>query len=192
MVYEGVKFKTEMIGKDLPCDPRLEKLKYWCKIFHEKGLAPPYKNGSYGNLSFRLKDGNAFIVTASHTSLADCTTNDKFVKVSHVDLAKGVVYATGSRKPSSESMLHYAIYDARPDIQAIFHGHCEKISKNAEKLGIPITHKEEPYGTINLVKRVLEILDDSYFLEMRNHGFLSFGKSLDQAGNRALEFLEKC
>lgn len=192
MTYTGVKFRTEMIGDNLPSDLRLDKLKYWCEIFHERGLAPPYDGGSYGNLSFRLKDNECFIITASQSGLNESTTNNRFVTVTSVDLEKGIVYAIGSRKPSSEAMVHHAIYHARPDVQAVFHGHCDIISRDAEELGIPITFKEEPYGTIALVKRVLETLDDLSFLEMRNHGFLALGKSLDEAGNLALEFLERC
>lgn len=191
--YVGVKFRTEMLGTDLPNDSRLDRLKYWCKVFHDKGLAPPYEGGSYGNLSFRLRKGeDGFIITASQSGLGESTTNDRFVTVPRVDLRKGIVYAIGSRKPSSEAMVHYAIYHARPDVQAVFHGHCDKISKNAKKIGIPVTLKEEPYGTIALVDRVLEILDNNYFLEMKNHGFISLGKSLDEAGNLTLEFLRKC
>ena len=192
-VYVGAKFRTKMISKELPNDPRLERLKYWCKEFHNKGLAPPYKGGSYGNLSLRLSNNkNSLIITASQSSLKDSITNDRFVLVSEIDLCNGIVYANGSREPSSEAMLHYVIYGARSDIQAIFHGHCSRISGKAEKLGIPITSKEEPYGTIALAEEVLQILDNNYFLEMKNHGFLSLGKSLDETGNLALEFLKKC
>ncbi len=169
MVYEGVKFKTKMIGKKPPNDPRLKELKYWCKVFHDKSLAPPYKGGSYGNLSFRLKKGqDKFIITASSSDLNKSNTNDKFVTIQKVDLKAEKVYAIGLRKPSSETMIHAAIYHARPEVNAIFHGHCDKISKNAKKLGIPITSKEEPYGTIQLVNRVLEILDNNYFLKMND------------------------
>ncbi|MBN2422253.1 class II aldolase/adducin family protein [Candidatus Woesearchaeota archaeon] len=191
--YAGVKYKTQKIGEDLPDNPRLDNLIYWCKIFHEKGLAPPYEGGSYGNLSFRLRNKeDIFIITASHSGLADSTTNDRFVTVSGVDLKKCIVSYAGSRKPSSEAMVHYAVYHARPYVQAVFHGHCDKISKNAERLGIPITSKEEPYGTIALVNRVMEILGDSNFLEMRNHGFLALGTTMDETGNLALDFLKKC
>ncbi len=193
MVYEGIKFKTKKIEEDLPNDSRIDRLKYWCNIFHEKGLAPPYEGGSYGNLSFRLNNSeNFFIITASQSGLNESQTNDRFVTVSYVDLKAGIVYFKGIREPSSEAILHYVIYQARPDVQAVFHGHCEKISRNAKKLGLPITSKEEPYGTIDLAERVLETLNDFYFLEMKNHGFLSFGKSLDEAGNQALKFFEKC
>jgi len=192
MPYEGVKFKTEMIGKEIPDDQRLEELKSWCKLFHDNGLAPLYEGGSYGNLSFRIKKGsNSFIITASNSSLGESVSNDCFAIVENVDLEKGIVYAKGIRKPSSEAMLHYAIYNKRKDINAVFHGHCKKISLNPEKLGIPITKQEEPYGTKELVNRVLEILDNEFFLEMKNHGFLALGKTMEQAGELALRIYEK-
>lgn len=191
MAYEGVKFTPEMVSTQIPTDPRLEKLKYWCTLFHEKKLAPPYSGGSYGNLSFRLEPGkNSFIITASQSSLGE-TENDRFVTVNSIDLEKGIVNAEGIRQPSSEAMVHYAIYEARPDIQAIFHGHCESISSKAEQLGIPITSQEEESGTIELVNRVLEIAGDANFLEMKNHGFIALGTSLDEAGQLTLEMYEK-
>ena len=39
--------------------------------------------------------------------------DDHFVTVHGCDFEKGIVYASGTRDPSSESMLHYAIYLAR-------------------------------------------------------------------------------
>ncbi len=187
MGYKGVKFETKMIGNSVPDHPHIDKLVYWCKIFHEKGLAPTYEGGSYGNLSFRLKD-NSFIITASNSSLED-TTDETLVTVN--DISKGVVEAIGKKKPSSEAMVHHIIYTARPDVNAVFHGHCAYISENAEKLGIPMTNKEEPYGTQALVERVLETLGDHNFIEMRNHGFISMGKTMDDAGVNALRYLEK-
>jgi hypothetical protein len=175
MSYSGVKFAAKMIGTDLPTDSKLDKLKYWCQVFHDKNLAPPYEGGSFGNLSFRLKENeNAFIITASESGLNESYTGDIFVTVPEVDLESGIVYGIGSKKPSSESMLHYAIYQARPDVEAIFHGHCKKISKYAKKLSIPITSREEPYGTVALVERVLESIQNHNFLEIKNHGFLTW------------------
>jgi methylthioribose-1-phosphate isomerase len=190
--YVGVKFKTEMIDETIPENSyQLEKLKYWCKVFHDKNLAPPYEGGSYGNLSYRT-GGNSFIITASSHSLEKSCSNDSFVSVDSVDFQNGIVCAKGSKKPSSEAMVHASIYNERKDIQAIFHGHSSEISLRAKELGIPETKKEEPYGTIELVNAILEILDYNSFIEMKNHGFISLGKTLDEAGNLALEYMRKC
>jgi len=194
--YRGVKFVTEMVGMKVPSDKRIDRLIYWCGIFDKKGLAPPYDGGSYGNLSFRLKPGRGnFVITAAQSGLADSTSLDRFVEVNEVDFDRGVVKASGARNPSSESMVHAAIYNHRPEVNAIFHGHCKAISENAERLGIPITKQEAPYGTLALVDRVLEIINTPNtdgMMEMRNHGFISLGINLDDAGKRVLRTLNQC
>jgi ribulose-5-phosphate 4-epimerase/fuculose-1-phosphate aldolase len=197
--YVGVKFAARMVGRTWPNnlfsgDSRLDELKYWCKIFHEKGLAPPYKNGSFGNLSFRVEpERSHFVITASNSSLANSADN-RFSTVVGVNLQKRIVSAIGLRKPSSEAMVHYIIYRELPEIQAVFHGHSEVISRNLEKLGIRETFKEEPYGTLPLVLQVQEAINrypEARFIQMKNHGFISFGSTLEEAGGRALFFLDE-
>jgi len=192
MSYQGVKFRVEKVSADLPQDPRVKELKYWCKEFHRLNLAPPYDGGSYGNLSFRMQEGkDAFVITGSKIGLKEDLSDDCFVKVSSVDLSKGIVLAHGVKDPSSESMLHFAIYHQRKDVNAIFHGHSPKILKRADKLKIPKTKKERPYGTNELVFEVLKILDDKSFLVMKNHGFVSLGKTIKDAGELAREMHQK-
>lgn len=193
MSYEGVKFRVKIISKKLPKDPRIKELKHRCGEFHRYNLAPPYEGGSYGNLSFRLQNGkDSFVITGSRIGLKNALTDDCFVKVSSVNLRKGIIYAHGTRKPSSESMLHFAIYHQKKDVNAILHGHSQEILFCAKKLKIPKTRQEEPYGTIELVQRVLEILDDESFLIMKNHGFISLGKTIEEAGELVLQIYRKC
>lgn len=184
--YEGVRFKTTIVGVKVPTDNRIQELEYWCGIFHKCNLAPPYEDedGSYGNLSFRRRrrqNYNAFIITTAKTGL-NVLTNECFSNVSGVDFKQGIVYACGAKKPSSESMLHYAIYRERPEINAVFHGHSPEILASANALGVPETAREVPYSTIELVEEVLRILDKENFLLMKNHGFLAFGKTMQEAG----------
>lgn len=182
--YEGVRFKTTIVSVEVPTDNRIEELKHWCEIFHLYNLAPPYPGGSYGNLSFRARwtrNYNAFIITTAKTGLG-ALTNECFVKVSGVDLKQGIAYAHGAKEPSSESMVHYVIYRERPEINAIFHGHSPEILVAAERLGIPETEREAPYGTRESVEEVIRILDYKDFLLMKNHGFLALGKTMQEAG----------
>ena len=182
------KFKTRFLSGRVPNDPKIEKLKYWCKEFGKKGLTPSYGSGSFGNMSFRVR-GNKFIITAS--GIKDPSSRESFVTVSSVALNKKMVYAHGKRPPSSESMLHYVIYRKRKDVNAIFHGHYGKILRYSRELSLPSTLKNEPYGTIELAKRVLDILDDHDFLIMKDHGFISLGKDMDKAGGQVLRIYKK-
>jgi len=106
--------------------------------------------------------------------------------VKDCDFKKKIVHAAGTREPSSESMLHYSIYRERNDVNAIFHGHSESILLIAQKLNIQQTLKEEPYGSIELVRSVLDILNQNNFIVMKNHGFLSLGKNMNEAMDRAM------
>ncbi len=188
-----VKFRTEIIGKEVPQDPGIEELKYWCGEFHRSNLAPPHKGGTLGNLSFRLKDGeDAFIITGSRIGLKYKLSDDCFVTVHSCDLTKGTVFASGTREPSSESRLHFAIYNRRKDINAVFHGHSREILAHPDKLNIPETKQKAPHGSIELVQSVLEILDGDFFLVMKDHGFISLGNTMKEAGEHALKMYKKC
>jgi hypothetical protein len=191
--YNGVKFKTILTELGSPADPRLDELRHWCRIFHDKNLAPAYTGGSYGNLSFRIKSGeNKFIITGTCIGLKDRLTDDHFVKVTNCDLQNALVYAEGQRYPSSESMLHFSIYEQRREVNAIFHGHCRELLQSAKVLNIPETESEEAYGTIQLVKSVLKVTAKNNFICMKNHGFISLGISMKGAGERCLELLSAC
>ncbi len=186
MAYKGVKFETIIEKYEIPHHDKLEELKAWCRIFHEQKLAPSYPGGSYGNLSFRTK-GNEFIITGTKIGLKDRLEDDCFVMVVGVELEKRLVRVYGTREPSSETLLHYAIYTARADVNAVFHGHALPDTK----LNIPTTRKEAPYGSVGLVDLVLEILEHNSFIIMKNHGFISLNSSLEKTGSYCLEMLRK-
>jgi ribulose-5-phosphate 4-epimerase/fuculose-1-phosphate aldolase len=187
--YKGIKYQTTFLSKEAPQHPKISLLSTWCKIFDKRGLAPPYEGGSYGNLSFR-DIGDSFIITASQSSLADSVSNDRFVLVESAD--KRMLYVRGTRNGSSEAHLHMTIYKARKDVNAVFHGHCKEVSENACMLGIPTTEKFAPYGTDELIKEVMKKLGSYDFIEMKDHGFISMGKSMTDAGLLALEYLDRC
>ncbi|MGE5800296.1 MAG: class II aldolase/adducin family protein [Syntrophaceae bacterium] len=192
-IHGGVKFRTEFRSAAAPADARLEELKAWCVEFHKRNFAPPYGEFSQGNLSFRIRPGeDAFVISGSQVGWKDRLTDDKFVTVQHCDLENGIVYADGTRDPSSESMLHFAIYHARKDVQAVFHGHSREILLCVNKLNLPETREKAPYGSMELVQSVMEVLGDANFILIRKHGFISLGGSMKEAGDRAIETHRLC
>ncbi len=185
-----VKFKVEFVSRDVPDDDRVGQLRAWCVRFNQSGLTPKLEDTgrSLGNLSFRLQpDRPAFVITASTLSSKEELVPGDFVRVLRSDRLRAVVVASGTRDPSSESMMHYEIYKQREDIGAIFHGHDREVTAYASLLDLPVTTKEEPPGTPQLLAEVMKIIDAGDFLVMKNHGFLSLGKTMDEAGNLALE-----
>jgi L-fuculose-phosphate aldolase len=77
-----------------------------------KGLT----EGTAGNLSARLPDGN-IVITPSSVDYQAMTLDDLVV----IDLEGNVV--SGERGPSSEKLLHLSCYRAFSDVQSVIHAH---------------------------------------------------------------------
>jgi len=88
--------------------------------------------------------------------------------------------------------MHFAIYNQRKEINAVFHGHSPEILAHASALKLPTTHREDPYGSVKLVKSILETLEDYPLIIVKNHGFIAMGKSMQEAGKITMDILEKC
>jgi ribulose-5-phosphate 4-epimerase/fuculose-1-phosphate aldolase len=190
--FHATKFRTEFVSEEIPKDRRVDELRFWCSEFHRFNLAPLHKYGACGNLSFRLAEGEIpFIVTASGTSFDGTIPGENFVAVQSCDLDKGVVYAEGAKRPSSESMFHFALYDKRRDVNAVFHGHSPEILSRAQGLNLVETEREEPYGSVELVRSILNVLNNQLFVVIKNHGFISLGGTMKEAGERALNIYKR-
>lgn len=188
-----VNFRTEFRERTAPHDDRIAELAYWCIRFHELNLVPSYKGSSLGNLSFRLKeDEDSFIITASELRVKDDLTDDMFVTVHSCDPDKGIACASGLREPSSESILHSEIYRKRKNVGAVFHGHSDLLLSRGEELDILVTKRKEKPASKALVESVLDILGNESFLIMKNHGFLSLGRNMTEAGEQAVALYERC
>ena len=188
--YSGIKFNAIFLEETIPFFPQINELKKWGKKFSDMNFIPHYKNekepdrlSSAGNLSSR--NNNGFVITASYSDLANLREID-FVEVKKVDLNQKKIWINGQKEPSSETMLHYAIYQERNDVNAIFHGHSNKLLNNYKKLRLISTKYEADYGSIELINSVMEVLKNENFLIIKNHGFLSFGNTIEQAGNEIM------
>jgi ribulose-5-phosphate 4-epimerase/fuculose-1-phosphate aldolase len=71
-------------------------------------------------------------------------------------------------------------------VNAIFHGHSLPILNAAHSLKLVETKREKPFGSLDLIREVIKVLNDSNFIVMKNHGFLSLGENMDNAGKLAI------
>ncbi|MBC8402648.1 MAG: class II aldolase/adducin family protein [Candidatus Marinimicrobia bacterium] len=183
--YRGPKFTTVWLERQVPEFPSFSELKHWCHQLAVHDLAPAKGSAYAGNASVRT--GGGMVITAARTNLGRITP-EELVEVLAVDTEKSEVIARGLREPSSESFLHYAIYQQRSDIHAILHGHDKVILSLSDRLSILTTVAEQPYGTLDLVEEVFRVMGNESYLLMKNHGFLSLGIDLEEAGREALRY----
>lgn len=160
-----------------------------------------YLMATGGNLSVRIAGQNAFAVTPSNFDYLKMTAGDIIV----LDFDLTVI--EGQLKPSVESGMHAAVYQARPDVNAIIHTHQVYASAlTLIKAPIPALFDEQarflgrsveiipyaPSGTGMLKTTVAKhVKNHNNAFMMQNHGALVFGHDMERAVHN-VEILEKC
>lgn len=203
---EGViKYDPYFSERSLPLEVllSLRELDHWRNDFYERGLIgnDPLRYGGYdyGNVSQRIDFWHGlFVITASQTGKLETLEPDTHYSiVTGYNLEANTLSAYGLKQASSEALTHAAIYNHDPSVQAILHAHHPGIWEATGQLKIPATCPDVEYGTPEMakeMKRLLEETDarDKRIISMLGHedGIVTFGKTLDEAGNTMLEYLE--
>ena len=182
--YDGAKFKTIFIKNKFLITEKHKELINWFRKFYSIGLAPEYRSGSSGNLSFRHKNG--FVIKSTKTYFNKIKA-DELVFVQKFDLGKKIAYVHGKMFPSTELQMHYLIYKNKKQAKAVFHLHDYKIMEKAEKYGIPVTKVTEA-GTEKIGYDVIRCLDGKNFVVMNDHGVVAVSKTMGEAGNTILKY----
>jgi L-fuculose-phosphate aldolase len=181
--YSGVKFEAHCVQTAVP-----EMVSVWYETFRTSGerlgrhgMAPA--NG--GNMSVRLEEG--FVVTASGSNL-DIIEPNELIWVLKCDVDNETVHYRGSLEPSSESILHYLVLEARPDAGAVIHAHDPIATREAiASDGLTETVREEPYGTIALAELAIEAFGRSEeIIVLRNHGYVCAAGNMTDAIDRII------
>ncbi len=187
-IYTGTKFTSVRLSNNLLTKSKASHMTSWGVQFEKKGLAPQTENGHAGNLSIRTKTG--FLISGAGESLSSLNNHSVSEVVSFFTQTKKVLFH-GEVEPSSEAFMHGLIYQYRPDVMAVFHGHSDQITTIAPQIGYPETEKELPYGTVQGAEMVATILKTKEFCIIKNHGFVSIGPSEEAAGELTLQVLSK-
>ena len=159
----------------------------------DKGL----NQGASGNVSVRT--GSGLLISPSGIAPERLKPTDP------VALSLSGKQISGSIKPSTEWPMHTAIYEARPDINAIVHCHSTFATTLAcARQTIPSFHYMvamaggtdipcTPYalfGSEKLANFTAEALQSRNACLMANHGQMAIGKTLEDAINLAAEVEE--
>lgn len=153
--------------------------------------------GSSGNVSLRLADG-LFAVTPSGVPYSRLRDEEVVIidgEAEPVEPEDGG-WSQPDLAPSSETLLHLAIYAARPDAGAVVHTHAVYSSVAAVagldvppiidemmlSVGGPVKVSEYRFpGTQELADSVVAALGERNAALIRNHGAVGVGRDLDSA-----------
>ncbi len=151
--------------------------------------------GSSGNASIRISDSDTVAITPSNVEYTCMDVKDVMI----INMDGEIV--EGERNPSSEYPLHLAIYQARPDVNAIIHTHCVYASTMAVlreplppivdefviRIGGQVEVAEYGFmGSEELASNAVEALGPRNAVFLANHGAVCVGPTLDAAFYNAL------
>ncbi|HJW08715.1 MAG TPA: class II aldolase/adducin family protein [Holophagaceae bacterium] len=176
-------------------DAQLHGLIDACRRLHAAGLLA----AADGNASLRLDDGR-IAITPSGVPKAQLATED----IAYLSLDGTVL----SGRPSTERLMHLAVYRAVPEARAVVHAHpitaiawslarpeleelpCEALPEVILAAGrIPIVPMATP-GTEEMGTALLPFLPAHRLMILARHGGLCWGESLQEAAG-GIERLEQ-
>lgn len=155
---------------------------------------------TWGNISCRVPRSSYFLITPSGMPYDQLKPEDLVL------VGRNGQVVEGMRKPSTEVLMHLAIYTARADVQAVVHTHSPFASsfavarepipvileEMAQLIGGPV--KVANYGlpgTEELAKFTVEALEQRNAVLLANHGVVAAGTSVNEALTIAF-LVEKC
>ncbi len=159
--------------------------------FGLKMLASGLTTGSGGNLSCFNRMEGLIAITPSGVEYPDLKPEDILLMDSQGNVCQG------EGKPSSEAGFHIALYQNRPDVNAVVHTHSPYATTFAcLNREIPAVHyliafagkklSVAPYatfGTNELAENIVNTIDGDNAVLLANHGLVAVGTTLTDAFN---------
>ena len=180
-----------------------------CTTLAARDLHSSYENtdliGSNGNISIRRAHNgmsSGFVITATQLPSKENLAPEDCV---HLETcAGGDAHFHGAKLPSSESIMHWHLFETFPAIQAIVHVHESNALLYSEsnrtrwaKLGIVESAQDIGGGTIEVGKATAETFTtETSYVILKNHrpewdpgrtGTVVIGRTLEEALNRTLD-----
>ncbi|MFH0862492.1 MAG: class II aldolase/adducin family protein [Candidatus Altiarchaeota archaeon] len=173
--YEGRKFRVEFVRDGAAPERVLKGIRDAGSALDRLGLTPE----NAGNISVRSNEGMHITVGGVGKGRL---SEDDVVEVLDFDFERAVV--VGGKEPSSETPMHWLIYQSYPMANAVIHAHDELAVDSAKKLketiGVETTEAHAHYGTDDQAYQVIETLKHAQYAIIRGHGVVCMGESLEE------------
>jgi arylformamidase len=168
-----------------------EEIAHFCRVTWDRGLV----SAAGGNISARVGGTDTFLITPSGVALRDTTPDDMVT----IDLDGRKLGGPERYKPSKESLMHTAIYRARPETRAVAHlhpPHAIAFGIRGEPIPLMTVTSEERLhltpvvppassGSRDLADGVADVVAtapaDTQVMLLARHGIIAWGSSVQQA-----------
>ena len=173
-----------------PIHPQGPHLITMAKALHALGLTPSYGLGDHGNLSCRV--GRGCLISARQTSKATLREEQlALVTDAEREPSGWRVFYEGLALPSTDALMHLAVYAQRPEIGAVIHAHDDAVRSRTQALGLPITQLSARVNSLELIDEVQALCARHDYVILRDHGVIALGSSLDAAQARLMDWYRR-
>lgn len=183
-----IKFTARATAGTVPWGSDAEALDHARTQLHDLGLIGIDPNGvGFGNISLRLPDKNAFLITGSGTGKRRVLGPDGYCLVTSWQPETNEVRYCGPLKPSSESLSHGAVYTACADTRCVIHIHNRPLHQHMLDHGFLRTPQSAAFGTAELAAAINRLVQQNStpdgILVTPGHpdGVLAYGATIDNA-----------
>ena len=190
-----IKFNCNWIKTNLIPEDKAVAINVWRDIMYKQGFIGVYDDGiGFGNISNRC-EGQTFLITGSSTGEFEKLNENHYSLVTNYNLLQNSLTCKGPIIASSESLTHALIYECSPETNAVIHIHNIDMWNNLIHK-VPTTKIEATYGTPDMANEIKRLFSESKvaaekIIVMGGHkeGIISFGSTLEEAGNILLKRL---
>lgn len=185
-------------------DEEYATLEAWRKVLYQMELIGEYPivNIGYGNMStvvnyqhLLASPNPQFVITGTQTGKHKDLDGNHYTRILDFDVEKLKVFMMGVIEASSEVLTHAAIYEANPNIKAVFHIHSKPMWERMLTDGTDYTHESIPYGTVEMARATQQCIanKDYGIFCMHGHedGIVIYGRSLEEVGMLTRELYNK-
>jgi L-fuculose-phosphate aldolase len=186
--YKETGFQTFFASREISKCSLVGDIISTSKRLYEIGLF----ERNIGEISVRY--GNRIVMTTNNSNMKNLSLED-LVEIVDYDPIKQVALVIGLNEPSREVQMHWLIYRARKDVNAIIHVNdlaaLDKV--DIVKSGnIPVIEKGERYNAIKSTLEVIKALKDSKYVLIRDYGSVAIGMNLKDAEEIVMKIHEEC
>ncbi|MDD5028113.1 MAG: class II aldolase/adducin family protein [Rhodoferax sp.] len=150
----------------------------------------------YGNLSLRTQ-GDQFLITGSATGAIRQLDVNQYCLVESFSVPQNTVVCRGALDPSSESMTHGSIYQAKAQVRCVVHGHSRGLFDDLLRSRALHTPAEVPYGTPAMAQAVTRLVAGQTALPVifvmagHDEGVVAYGADIASATQLMVETFQK-
>ena len=191
MMTEGyIKFTVHLNETEVQVPEALQELNTVRTALFDKGMIGILPDGvGFGNLSIKEAGSDLFFISGTATGGKRILDLQDYCRVDSCSIERNEVHCSGHICASAETLSHYAVYHANPEIHCVIHIHHKAFFQRLLTSDCPATSPDAAYGTPEMAHDIEALVKRTPaahgILVMTGHedGVIAWGRTITETYN---------